>query len=434
MFREFATCVVLGAFVAGSAFADDCCSIPDLGGPGVRSSPKGLPANGSGVVLDFPVTGTPTLNSQFGPRQLGSQDRRYDWHRGMDFSLPIGTTIIAPADAVVVHAGTHPGYADTIVQLRHNSSEPYVYTLYLHLDSVLVTAGEPVDAGDPIALSGQGSATYPHLHWEVRNGCLRQECCELTYSWQSYANTAPAAPQLEAAGDLSGLGRIAMFSAGVPKTEVDLVEFGLTWGGDARVANLNEMTSLSPPGLNAELDDPLYFFEKHGRQYAILPERFNSTFPSANYSFLVWGLDGAVSSGTASVADGGGMTASAPVTLDLPPLSLATAVQQTAIEPESAFSIPYTLTNNDTVSHAVTFEGISAQSIDLVVAPSGGTIGPGESLDATVSGELGDWPEGVGDIVLLRVHVATGSFTDLLGATLIDTVNDARIGDEWKLH
>ena len=205
----------------------------------IAQTSRGLPANGDSITLDFPIQTTITQNSQFGPRQLGASNRRYDWHRGMDFSLPIGTTLYAPADAVVVHAGPHPNFSDTIIQLRHNSSPPYFYTLYLHLDSVLVMEDDIVDAGDPIAMSGQGSASYPHLHWEVRKGCLNQDCCESTFSHQAYTNSGPPSPpQLEAAGDLGSLGRLVMFSTSVPNDEVDLIEFRLNWGSNTLVANL----------------------------------------------------------------------------------------------------------------------------------------------------------------------------------------------------
>ena len=44
-------------------------------------------------------------------------------------------------------------------------------TVYAHNSVLLVAPGQPVRAGDRIALVGQsGHATGPHLHFEVRAG------------------------------------------------------------------------------------------------------------------------------------------------------------------------------------------------------------------------------------------------------------------------
>jgi murein DD-endopeptidase MepM/ murein hydrolase activator NlpD len=46
---------------------------------------------------------------------------------------------------------------------------PGVYSVYFHLSRVMVEAGQTVDAGAVIALSGAtGLVTGPHLHWEFR--------------------------------------------------------------------------------------------------------------------------------------------------------------------------------------------------------------------------------------------------------------------------
>ncbi len=44
-----------------------------------------------------------------------------------------------------------------------------LYTLYGHLESVSVTAGQPVNAGDVVGIVGSsGVALGSHLHFEVR--------------------------------------------------------------------------------------------------------------------------------------------------------------------------------------------------------------------------------------------------------------------------
>ena len=58
------------------------------------------------------------------------------------------------------------GYGNMIV-LRHDGD---LMTVYAHNSVLLVSQGQPVRAGDRIALVGQsGRATGPHLHFEVRS-------------------------------------------------------------------------------------------------------------------------------------------------------------------------------------------------------------------------------------------------------------------------
>lgn len=106
---------------------------------------------------------------------------QYFWHYGIDIENPQSTTIIAAADGTVTHAGTDEetllgpwlGFYGQAVMIEHNQrwQDQPVYTLYGHVSKVLVTPGQRVKAGDPIAEVGQsGVATGPHLHLEVRLG------------------------------------------------------------------------------------------------------------------------------------------------------------------------------------------------------------------------------------------------------------------------
>ena len=87
-------------------------------------------------------------------------------HNGIDIDVPIGTTVYAAAMGKVTYVGEEEGYG-TLVILEH--AEGY-YTAYGHLSSVLVYARQFVEAGQPIAESGNsGISSGPHLHFEVRN-------------------------------------------------------------------------------------------------------------------------------------------------------------------------------------------------------------------------------------------------------------------------
>lgn len=93
-------------------------------------------------------------------------DRRF--HAGTDIGAPLGATVIAAADGVVVEAGWKGGYGNTVV-IDHGSG---VKTLYGHNSSLDVQAGQTVKVGQTIARVGStGSSTAPHSHFEVmKNG------------------------------------------------------------------------------------------------------------------------------------------------------------------------------------------------------------------------------------------------------------------------
>jgi murein DD-endopeptidase MepM/ murein hydrolase activator NlpD len=94
----------------------------------------------------------------------------YRWgilHAGIDLANSIGTPIVAVSDGVVIEAGPAAGYG-MLVKLRHADG---TVTLYGHVNTTLVSAGEHVMAGDQIATMGnRGNSTGPHLHFEVLLG------------------------------------------------------------------------------------------------------------------------------------------------------------------------------------------------------------------------------------------------------------------------
>jgi murein DD-endopeptidase MepM/ murein hydrolase activator NlpD len=106
------------------------------------------------------------LASRFGWRAdpMGGYDTRF--HRGIDLANSSGTPIYATADGVVRFTGIQGGFGKA-VRIRHEASG--LETVYGHLDSFKVKAGEKVKRGDLIGLMGNtGRSTGPHLHYEVR--------------------------------------------------------------------------------------------------------------------------------------------------------------------------------------------------------------------------------------------------------------------------
>ena len=89
-------------------------------------------------------------------------------HRGVDIAVPAGTEIHAATDGIVTTAGWDSGYGNYIVITRADG----LVTKYAHCETLLVTQGQTVSAGDVIARVGSsGQSTGAHLHFEVmKNG------------------------------------------------------------------------------------------------------------------------------------------------------------------------------------------------------------------------------------------------------------------------
>ncbi|MGK5630264.1 peptidoglycan DD-metalloendopeptidase family protein [Streptomyces sp. URMC 123] len=86
-------------------------------------------------------------------------------HTGQDFAVPIGTPVRA-VGAGRVHSITCGDAFGISLIVAHGDGH---YSQYAHLASLYVRAGQPVAAGQRIALSGDtGNSTGPHLHFEIR--------------------------------------------------------------------------------------------------------------------------------------------------------------------------------------------------------------------------------------------------------------------------
>ena len=91
-------------------------------------------------------------------------DERF--HSGIDISANEGATIIA-ADSGTVSVATYSSSYGNYVTIYHSNG---TYTLYAHMSSLAVSAGQTVSQGDTIGYAGStGWATGPHLHFEIRS-------------------------------------------------------------------------------------------------------------------------------------------------------------------------------------------------------------------------------------------------------------------------
>ena len=110
-----------------------------------------------------PISGG-RLTSRFGRRTSPTRGASSN-HKGVDWGIPRGSSVVASSGGTVTKAGWGGGYG-YVVYIRHPGGAE---TRYAHLNKVLVSAGQTVKQGQKIALSGNtGISTGPHLHFELR--------------------------------------------------------------------------------------------------------------------------------------------------------------------------------------------------------------------------------------------------------------------------
>lgn len=148
----------------------------------VIGDPKAIPDN-TPILTPFthykPMKVSQGFNGRFSHNQSGN---RY----AIDISMPVGTTIIAVKDGIVIRTKNNFVYSGVsspfffdkanLVEILHADGSYAVYA-HLLLGGVKVKVGDTVFAGQTIGLSGNtGYSTGPHLHFVIRhnaNGKVR---------------------------------------------------------------------------------------------------------------------------------------------------------------------------------------------------------------------------------------------------------------------
>ena len=98
-------------------------------------------------------------------RKMNPFYKAYVYHEGLDLIVARGTPVLASADGTVVSASSNKSTGNT-VRIAHSGGYE---TVYAHLESMNVRAGQRVRAGARVGAVGMsGQAFAPHLHYEVR--------------------------------------------------------------------------------------------------------------------------------------------------------------------------------------------------------------------------------------------------------------------------
>ena len=86
-------------------------------------------------------------------------------HSGLDLAGLPGTPVVSVAGGVVVSSGYSGDCGKRVAVILEGGTS----TLYCHLDTLSVRAGDKVSAGQQLGTMGStGHTTGPHLHFEVR--------------------------------------------------------------------------------------------------------------------------------------------------------------------------------------------------------------------------------------------------------------------------
>ncbi|MBQ9659687.1 MAG: M23 family metallopeptidase [Bacteroidales bacterium] len=115
--------------------------------------------------MTMPVRGITPPQVGAGPgRKIHPFYKAYVPHNGLDLLVSRGTPVYATADGTVASAANSRDSGNTVL-IRHAGGYE---TLYAHLESMSVRAGQRVSAGQQIGTVGMsGQAFAPHLHYEV---------------------------------------------------------------------------------------------------------------------------------------------------------------------------------------------------------------------------------------------------------------------------
>lgn len=156
--------------IPGSKPAGQVKKDPQPKPPSNKPKPKPLPKPSPKAPTKFiwPVKGAgrEDITSRYGKR-LDPVLNVTKFHTGIDIDADLGDTILASASGKIAYTGTMSGYGKLVI-IKHAGEW---YTIYAHLNRMMVGKDESVRQGEKIGEAGKtGLATGVHLHFEIRQG------------------------------------------------------------------------------------------------------------------------------------------------------------------------------------------------------------------------------------------------------------------------
>ncbi|GHV10749.1 hypothetical protein AGMMS49938_00310 [Fibrobacterales bacterium] len=115
--------------------------------------------------LLHPVKRHQNITNRFGIVQDPLTKRELT-HRGIDFAVRDGDTIIATGNGIADSVLNRKSGLGTTLVIKHS---PHIESAYSHLQAIFVKAGSHIKKGQAVAIAGRsGSVNWPVLHYEVR--------------------------------------------------------------------------------------------------------------------------------------------------------------------------------------------------------------------------------------------------------------------------
>lgn len=148
-----------------------CCSLLLIAGSSYASQQSAPVKNKTKLseetsLLRYPTAKPFVVTSKFDAGRVNPVTRKRAPHEGIDFSMPIGSTVVSTGAGEVVIA-KYSRSAGYYILIRHGNNYS---SQYMHLSKLLVKPGQKVKQGQKIALSGNtGRSTGAHLHYELHH-------------------------------------------------------------------------------------------------------------------------------------------------------------------------------------------------------------------------------------------------------------------------